>query len=463
MTGHPLPEPVIGSDLGASGRMRPPNAAVHRVKFWLALGLWSSGLLLLFVDLPTLVPLREVAFVVLLVLAAPMAKPMTQGLALIGIGAALALWFAYGEEAAVLEALDRAMVFVLFLPALFLLRETMDASPESAAAKAAFANLGPGRRIAGLTIGSHLVACVMIIGAVPIIQPFITRQDDEKLRLELVRAAMRGFALCVLWSPFTVAMVFVSTQKPAVPLLAILATGLAATAFALTAAVFVDRRWAGVRAALPALAAFRSLALPIGLMVALVVTVAGLAPFSTLEVVALVLPPLCLARLLALGAGAPMLALRGALGTLPRMGDELLLFTAALLFGALIATSGAPTSIVEVLRLDAWPVVLVPALLLALGPVMAVVGLHPIVAGTVLFALMQPLDARLPDLVEIQIVLFGWTCGAMVSYASLSVVAAAGFFQVPLRALVMSVNLPFLFGLAAAIAVVHGAVLTVLG
>lgn len=454
-----MADPAIGSDLAAAGRLRPLGAAIGRTKLLLALFLWLSGLLLLFVDIGALAPLREIAFVLFLALAVPVAKPMTRLLAAIGGAAALLLAVAYDDPAAVLAAADRAMVFALFLPALFLLRETMQASPESAEARAAFEALGPGRRIAGLTVGSHLVASVMIIGALPIIQPFIVRQGDDVLRLELVRAAMRGFALSVLWSPFTVAMVFVTTQKPDVTLLQIIGVGLPLAAAALVAAVFVDRRWAGVRAALPALAAFRSLGPAIALLVGVVVAVASVAPFSTLEVVALVLPPLCLARLVSLGGTAPRRAVRDAVVTLPRMGDELLLFTAALLLGALITASGAPGLIVEVLHLDAWPTALVPALLLALGPVLALAGLHPIVAGTLLFALMQPLDGRLPDLMQVQIVLFGWMAGAMVSYASLSVVAASGFFQVPLRALVVSVNVAFLFGLAIALAAMQGALL----
>ncbi|MFW5680918.1 MAG: hypothetical protein ACOC3D_11680, partial [Pseudomonadota bacterium] len=310
-------------------------------------------------------------------------------------------------------------------------------------------------RIAGLTIGSHLAAAVMTLGALPIIQPFVERQRDEALRHELIRAALRGFAMSILWSPFTVAMVFVLTQKPDLTLAQVIALGLPTAAAALVAAVFVDRRWAGVRAALPALLAFRSLALPIGLMVGLVVALASVAPFSTLEVVALVLPPLCFVRLWFVDPRAPARAFGQTFRDLPRMGDELLLFTSALLIGALITTAGLPTLLLEAVRLELWPTLLVPAFALALGPVLALVGLHPIVAGTVLFALMAPLGDRLPDLMQAQIVLFGWMSGAMVSYASLSVVAASSMFRMPLPRLVISVNLIFLFVLALAVAVFH--------
>ncbi|TVQ30716.1 MAG: hypothetical protein EA356_14855 [Geminicoccaceae bacterium] len=443
------------SDLTPPGRWQHPPALLYRTKLALAAGLWLTGLLALFVQLPGAAIVRDLAFLLFLVLAFPSAKPMSRGLATVGVAAALLLWLLYGDAMALIEAAERALLFVIFLPALFILRETMQASPESEQAKAAFDALGPGRRIAGLTIGSHLVAAVMIIGALPVIQPFIARQADPALRLELVRAAMRGFALCVLWSPFTVAMVFVLTQKPQVSLAEVIALGVLTSAFALVAAVFVDRRWAGVRAALPALLAFRSLALPIGLMVALVVLIASWAPLSTLEVVALILPPLCALRLWWVGPGAGVRAFRHAFQSLPRMGDELLIFTAALLLGALIATSGAPELAVQLLRLEAWPIVLVPAFALLLGPLLGLVGLHPIVTGTILFALMLPLNDRLPDLMQIQIVLFGWMAGAMASYASLSVVAASSMFDVELKRLVLSVNLAFLLGLALVLALVH--------
>ncbi len=443
------------SDPTTAGPWRPPGGAVYRVKLALAAGLWASGLVLLFVDVPAAAPVRDAAFLLFLVLAFPAAKAMSRTLAVVGLVAAALLYLVYDDPMALVEAADRALLFVIFLPAVFLLRETMNRSPESARAKAAFGELGPGRRIAGLTIGSHLMAAVMIIGALPVIQPFVSRQADPALREELVRAAMRGFALSVLWSPFTVAMVFVLTQKPAVTLAQVILAGLPLTVLALAGAVFVDRRWAGVRAALPALVAFRSLALPIVVLVGLVVVIASLAPLSTLQIVALVLPPLCLLRLLLVGRDASIDALRQAAIDLPRMGDELLIFTAALLLGALIATSGAPEAAVWVLRLEVWPVALVPLLLLLLGPILALVGLHPIVAGTVLFALMLPLGDRLPDLIQIQIVLFGWMAGAMVSYASLSMVVASSMFAIPLARLILSVNLAFLFALALALAGIH--------
>jgi len=451
-----------GSDLAAAGRWRAPPAAIYRAKLVLVLGLWSTGLVAMFVAPEPLVVTRDAAFLVLLALALPAAKAVSRGVAGAGLAAAAVLALAYGDSGALFAAADGALVFVIFLPALFLMRETVQRSPEARAAEAAFDQLGPGRRIAGLTVGSHLLAAVMIIGALPVIRPFLVRQEPA-LRAELARAAIRGFALCVLWSPFTVAMGFVLTAKPEVELAAVIAAGLPTTAVALIAAVFVDRGLKGVRAALPALVAFKSLALPIVVMVALVVVLASVGELSTLEVVAIVLPPLCVARLWALPARPVGAALLAAGRDLPRMGDELLIFTGALLLGDLITTSGVADLVAAALALERWPLPLVPFLGFALGPPLALAGLHPIVAATVLFALLGPVAAELPDLVEIQVVLFGWMAGAMVSYASLSIVAASSLFEVPVGRLVLGVNLRYLFGLALAAAGVHGLVLAGLG
>lgn len=451
-----------GSDLAAPGRWRPPPATLYRVKLALVLGLWASGLVAMFGAPEPVVLVRDAAFLLLLALALPAAKRVSRALAGAGLTAALVLAAAYGETGALFRAAEDALVFVVFLPALLLMRETVQRTPEATAAEAAFDRLGPGRRIAGLTVGSHLLAAVMIIGALPIIRPFLVRQEPA-LRAELARAALRGFALCVLWSPFTVAMGFVLTAKPEVELAAVVAVGLPTTAAALIAAVFVDRGWRGVRAALPALVAFRSLALPILALVGLVVVLAGLSPLATLELVALVLPPLCLARLWALPRPAIRAALLAAGRDLPRLGDELLIFTGALLLGALITGSGAAEAVALMLRLEDWPLPAVPLLGFALGPPLALAGLHPIVTATVLFALLDPVAEALPDLVEVQVVLFGWMAGAMVSYASLSVVAASSLFEVPARRLVLGVNLRFLAGLAFAGAAVHGLVLGLLG
>lgn len=447
----------LGSDLAAVGRWRPPPRVVWQAKLALMLGLWSTGLLLLFWWSAPLALARDVAFLVLLALALPQAKAVSRTIALVGLTAAAVLYVVYDQPLALIEAADRALVFVIFLPALLLMRETMRAAPEARAAEAAFDVLGPGRRIAGLTIGSHLLASVLIIGALPIIRPFLARQPDPALKLELTLAAMRGFALCVLWSPFTVGMAFVLTMKPEVEVTAIIALGLPATVGALAAAVFVDRGVKGLKAALPALVAFRSLAVPISVVVLIVVVLASVTPFSTLEVVALTLPLLCLARLWAMPSRPVGPAVKGAVRDLPRLGDELLMFTGAVLIGALIHQSGVAEAMAGALGLEAWPTALVPLLGFALAGPLALMGLHPIVAATVLFALLAPVDSRLPDLFEIQIVLFAWTAGAMVSYASLSVVAASSLFDVPIRRLTLSVNLVFVVGLGLLLAALQGA------
>ncbi len=449
----------IGSDLAAAGRWRPPIALVGHLKLWLVLGLWLTGIVALFLPSDLVARIRDVAFLLLLALALPAAKRVSRSIALVGLAAALILFVAYDDPLALLDAADRALVFVVFLPALLLMRETMQESPEARTSEAAFDALGPGRRIAGLTIGSHLLAAVMIIGALPIIRPFLVRQQDPTLRTELARAAMRGFALCVLWSPFTVAMGFVLTQKPDVALTSVMAAGLPATLVALAAAVWVDRGLRGVRAAVPALVAFRSLALPVVVIVTIVVVLASTTTFSTLEVVALTLPILCVARLLALPHAPVRRTVGRAVRDLPRMGDELIIFTGAVLIGMLIDATGVAQAVADNLALEAWPRPLVPILGFALGTPLAIIGLHPIVAGTLLFALLAPLDATLPDLFEIQIVLFAWMAGAMVSYASLSVVAGSSLFEVPTRHLVFSVNLTYLAVLASVFAVVQGVAL----
>jgi len=449
----------LGSDLAAAGRWRPPAAAVYRLKLALVLGLWATGLAVLIDEPPAVDTARNLAFLLLLALALPASKRVSRAVAAAGLLAAAVLAVAYGDSGALLRAADGALVFVIFLPALLIMRETVKVSPEATAAQSAFDELGPGRRIAGLTVGSHLLAAVMIIGALPIIRPFLVRQEPN-LRGELARAAVRGFALCVLWSPFTVAMGFVLTRKPDVELASVIAVGGPATAAALAAAVYVDRGLRGVRAALPALVAFRSLALPILAVVTLVVVAAAVTPLSTLQIVAIALPPLCVARLVALPRRPLRPVLRRAVGDLPRMGDELLIFTGALMLGALITTSGIADVVATALRLQDWPLPLVPLLGFALGPPLALAGLHPVVAGTLLFALLDPVSGALPDLVEIQVVLFGWMAGAMVSYASLSIVTASALFEVPSARLVLGVNLRYLAGLALGFAAVHGLVLT---
>jgi hypothetical protein len=94
--------------------------------------------------------------------------------------------------------------------------------------------------------------------------------------------------------------------------------------------------------------------------------------------------------------------------------------------------------------LGAWlaPALVIPVvIMLMFGG--GVLGLHPMITGTVLLVSLNQLPDQVCDLALMEAVLCGWALASMTSISSLSVVSAGALYQVPPLQLAFSPNLWF--------------------
>ena len=356
-----------------------------------------------------------------------------------------------GDWSVFIEALNFALIFTIFFPAVLLIRETMARTPETAQAIAAFDDLGPGQRVAGLAVGCHLLSMVLVLGGLIASATFVQAQSDRVLKRELALVTMRGYALIVHWSPFTIGMGYALAFRPDVALIAAMGLGLAITLIGMTLAIAWARGWRGVSAIPIALNSFRAIAGPIAVSVTLIVLLVSFTPLGTIQAVAVAMPVLCWLRLQRLGGAVPYKAVSAAVKKFPDIKEELILFLAAAAIGFSIQAAGLAEALVGWLHLEILGPYAMIALVIVLGPTLAVLGLHPIVAASIVTAFLTPLDGALPDIVEVHLILFVWSCGAFLSFGSLSLSAAARLFDFSLPDLVFSSNLIYVACLGALI------------
>ncbi len=406
----------------------------------LAALLWLSGVIAIFNDNLTLANGRLYLFVVFLLLSLTVATRLTRGVVASALVAA-AVWLGLGQNPDVItDSLRFALVFTVFLPALVLIRETLESSPEIGDARNGFASLPASQRMTGLTVGAQLLGSVLTLGVLAVTSPLVADDDPEPVRREAALAVLRGITLAVPWSPFTIGIVYVLGFRPSLSLHEVLLTGFGLSVLYTVISVLQQNGWSGLRAATRSLRVFAPLIKPITLSVATVLLLATATSLSTLEAVALSMPVLCLARLATIGRYAARNSLSRVYQRIGSTGNELLLFASAVTLGFVIEKSGLAEQVVSLLALNDMPLPAAIFLLLCTGAVLCLTGMHSILVGTVIATIVAPLDQRLPDLVEAHIILFGWMCGAMLSYGSLSIGLATRLFNVKISRLIFSTN-----------------------
>ena len=146
--------------------------------------------------------------------------------------------------------------------------------------------------------------------------------------------------------------------------------------------------------------------------------------------------------------GAVLGETRDAMG---RMGDDLAIVSAAMILGTLAETAPPIREVIAPWiagHLPPWAAFGATSGSMVL---LAVVGVHPMITGTVMMAAFAGSGLPIADLPLMAAMLFGWGIGAMNSISSLSLVAAAQMFRTPQVGLAIGPNLLFalVFGLFA--------------
>jgi hypothetical protein len=351
----------------------------------------------------------------------------------------------YGQWDAVPEGVARAAIFPGFLSTIVLLRAAADQRPEIASARRMFGVLDPARRDSGIVIGTHLIGAVLQVGVFAILAPILGRDASVAERREVFTAAIRGMSLVPFWSPFVIGMAVASQYLPHVPLWQIMSLGLALTTVGIAISVLVfdrNRSAAGLRLALQSLA---PVALPIVIAALIVVATTAMTGFSTLQALIIALPIPCLFAIVQIKTGSVTQALRQTAAGIGRIGPETSILTFATILGVVFEASLPHTGLLDWLKGNSLPAAGIVFVVILSMSAAGLVGIHPIVSGTVLLVIFTSIPTGVADLVMMQALLIGWGLSSGISIGSLSIATGAAMFKIPPTDLVTRANIVFVF------------------
>lgn len=271
----------------------------------------------------------------------------------------------------------------------------------------------------------HLFGSVINFSAPLLIGDQLNKK--QPLRPVQALALTRGFSLAAHWSPFFASMGLALISAPGASLGAIMPLGVLVALIGLLIAGLLINRHPEVDVSHGISLDWRSLSLPLGLALAVILLSSWLPKLSILSLVSLV----------ALGFTGVILAVQNPASllpklsqhvqiTLPSMASETLLFLAAgvLAAGLSSALAGLEFSLTfsHFGILEAW-------LLVVFITGVALVGIHPVISLAILGGLLAPLVDD-PNLLAISF-LMGWALGISLSPLSGSNLAMQGRYALP--------------------------------
>lgn len=430
------------------------SRAITPLQTLLAVFLWITGIVDIFADIRFLDDIRLGALIMFIALAVFLTSRLTRIVAMISAISAIVYFHYFQTFTPVIDGLRFALVFTIFLPALVLTREVVETSPEIAQARSAFSELSAANRSTGLVIGSQLLGAVLTLGVMAVTAPLVSQSSPEPERRSTLLNVLQGLMLGGLWTPFSVAVVYILNFRPELSLAELLIPGFCMAVVGTLVAIMLAAGPRGLTQIPSALRVFKPLMPMIFVAIVGVLVAAWLLPFSTIQTVALVMPVLCGIKLMMIGPFAARGALGNVFSRIGSTGNEMLLFSAAVVLGYLVQSSGLSAHLVTLLALDRNSVVAAIVVLVMIGPVLALTGMHSVLIGTLLIAIMSPVSDRIPDIIEGQILIFGWMSGAIVSLGSLSVGLGTRLFRVSVARTIISTNLLFTAVFAACVAAV---------
>lgn len=406
--------------------------------------LWIFVAIDLLVGTPVFRKVAEAVLAVLLILAVRRASRHLQVVGVLLVIGTIAIAVPRGDWAVLDRGLGAALVFAAFLPIIMLLRATVEQSPTVATIRNRLTATGKAGRGAWMLLGAHILAAILTMGFVPVMRPMLPPDLSEEERVSLASAGVRGLALAGLWSPFFMASAVAAQLVPTVPAWQTIGIGLALAAAGLLLSFTVFSPGLTRTELVQAARRLVPLLTPTVLLVGAVAIAGALTGWTSLEAIVLIVPVACVAYLATLrGVSMPAVARRVA-GSVGRIGDELVVMTAATVFGAAIAGAGLPPGLSDAVEfLARYPVLVIAAdviLIFSLG----VLGLHPMITAAIVIPVTLSLGVPIADPVLVHAVIAGWTLSATIAIWTLPVVISATMFEIPARRLVFGPNLRYL-------------------
>lgn len=404
---------------------------------------WLLVVVDLLLGVPVLRTLAVGCLVAFLLSAVPRASVHIRVIFLIATAASGWSLLVAHEWAPVRRGLESGIIMGAFFPTIMLLRASADESPLIGATRERLAGFSDRQREMWVQAVAHLLGSFLMVGGYLIARAALPAEMPEARRIPLAETAVVGLGLAVLWSPFFVAGAIASQLVPTVSAwqLLLLGLGFALVGWALSFLLFY--RGMGAAAVLPPLRGVATFAIPSAVLVAAVIAVSLATGLRSLEAIVLVVPLLCLGYLATLGWRRTARALGRVPRTLARLSDELIVFTAAMCLGAVVAGSGAGRELSQAIAgLAGVPLLLITsevALIAGLG----FAGVHPMITATLLLPLLVEAHRQIATLVVAFIVVFAWGLSSLAAIWTLPVASAATTFGVPVRRLAVGRNARF--------------------
>ncbi len=411
-----------------------------------------------------------------------------------GMSGAALLWRADGT-ALVADALISAGFILAFFVALSTLRTAAGSSASIRHCGLYLATRTPAKRYVALAAGGHLFSLVLNYGSISLLGTIVEQAEtgpDGKI-LNAVRlrrmllAIQRGFASTLCWSPLSFSMAVGSTLVAGGSWGGTVGYGLPTAVLLILLGWGLDAAFKPPRPpnAPPPPAPVGSVAALKPLAVLLVAIVFGTAAFcavtglAVIVAVTAVVPTVSVAWIAVQTLSPPAPAPRPAAGAAAaevarRCGDflarevdsyrgEMVLLYMAGFIGKLGAGLAEPLVSAHVIDLSAMPAWAVLAVLACGMPVLGQVGMHPILAASLLVPLLPAPEAvGLPPGVVVTAMAFGWSLSAVSSPFTATVLLIGVFGRVSALAVGLRWNGLFL-AVAAAVGVAWLLALAALG
>jgi hypothetical protein len=366
----------------------------------------------------------------------------------------LAIWLVgLGTDVGrIFVGLERGLLFAALMPTLQMVRAVASRMPSVQRSQERLSAMPGHWGDIGILVGSQAFGAVMNTGSFAILSAVIPRDASAERRRFAALASLRGMNIGILWSPFFVGFAVISTYIPTVEAWQIMGLGLILMLMCLSIGLLMYARPLSWRAISVAVGCLAPILPRMGIAAGVVVACSLLTPLSTLASVLVVMPVLMLVQFLRRPGlvGGVACETTGIMGA---MGNDIVLVSSAMMLGAVGEVS---PHVREALLLVVGPGVPAPLLLAAVIFIqtgLAVIGVHVLVTGTILVALLGGMPTALHEAVLFQGLLVGWSLGSMISLSSLSVTVAGSMYNVPPLRLAYGPNLRYalvisLFGVA---------------
>ena len=392
---------------------------------------WASEVVRMFYAAPWIAAIGGICLGTYMLMALGRSSPHIRVVFVLVVAASACIAWSLGAPNAMLAGFAKSQVFGAFLPAVLLLRATVEVSPRIAVLRGDLGRLEDQAAVNWTQYGAHALGAVLNVGATAILAPVVAKEAGPAERAELARSSARGVGGAVLWSPFFPALAFTSQLVAEFPMwhAMLVGGGMALIGFGLSYYLFTrSLGWRGFRASIGRL---RPLVAPMLLVIGAVVGATIAFPWNGLQAVALVVPLLCVAYLGGRGGPDSRKVMERAAFSFSRLSDELLILIGASVLGACIAALPAARELGSNLTpaMLSGPVLLAVLVLtlLALGQV----GLHPMIGASIAVPIVALGGFGICDVVLVSTVVFAWALNGSTSIWALPVAAGANLFGIP--------------------------------